>query len=200
MAEPAPESRTKADAILSAAQRLFTQFGFRRTSIDDIAREAGIAKGTVYLYFDGKEAVFRAMQARNLAEVEVACDAAEAAGGSFGDRLRWVLEALYAGIYDRYGQSEHLVELNSTRLAVGPDIAGQVDRTYTGRLVGFLEGAERAGEASLVASGLDAAAIAATLMAAAKGAKQSESGPPDPATYRASLARIAALIAAALRP
>nr|QQZ52023.1 TetR family transcriptional regulator [Phenylobacterium glaciei] len=103
----------------------------------------GIAKGTVYLYFDGKEAVFRAMQARNLAEVEVACDAAEAAGGGFGDRLRGVLEALYAGIYDRYGQSEHLVELSSTRLTVGPDIAGQVDQTYTGRIVGFLKAAEK---------------------------------------------------------
>ena len=200
MADSVPEPRTKADAILNAAQRLFTQFGFRRTSIDDIAREAGIAKGTVYLYFDGKEAVFRAMQARNLAEAQAACDAAEMAGGSLRDRLRGVLEALYASLYDRYGQSEHLVELNSTRLAVGPDIASQVDETYARRIAGFLQAAADRGEADLAASGLDAAAITSTLQAAAKGAKQSESGPPDPATYRASLARIAALTAAALRP
>lgn len=200
MAEPAPESRTKADAILNAAQRLFTQFGFRRTSMEDIAREAGIAKGTVYLYFDGKEAVFRAMQARNLALAQTLCDAAEASGGSFQDRLRRVLEALYASMYDRYGQSEHLVELSSTRLAVGPDIAGQVDETYARRITDFLRSAADRGEADLAMSGLDAAAITATLQAAAKGAKQSDSGPPDPGAYRVSLARIAALTAAALKP
>lgn len=46
------------DAIVTAATETFTRFGFKKASIDDIARRAGIGKGTVYLHFDSKEALF----------------------------------------------------------------------------------------------------------------------------------------------
>jgi len=47
--------------ILAAARRRFETYGYRRTSIAEIARDAGIAVGTVYRYFAGKEAVFLAV-------------------------------------------------------------------------------------------------------------------------------------------
>ncbi len=40
--------------ILQAATGLFLQNGYRKTSVDEVAREAGVAKGTVYLYFETK--------------------------------------------------------------------------------------------------------------------------------------------------
>lgn len=40
--------------ILEVARHLFFQHGYRRTSVDEVARQAGIAKGTVYLYFKTK--------------------------------------------------------------------------------------------------------------------------------------------------
>jgi AcrR family transcriptional regulator len=43
--------------ILDAADRLLGRFGFRRMTIDDLAKEAGIGKGTVYLSFRSKEDV-----------------------------------------------------------------------------------------------------------------------------------------------
>jgi AcrR family transcriptional regulator len=45
------------DAILDAAERLLAHYGFKKTTIDDLAREAGIGKGTVYLHFPSKEEV-----------------------------------------------------------------------------------------------------------------------------------------------
>src|SRR5262249_25077503 len=52
--------------IVEAARRRFEAFGYRRTSIAEIARAAGVAVGTVYRYFAGKEAVFLAVvQAMN---------------------------------------------------------------------------------------------------------------------------------------
>jgi AcrR family transcriptional regulator len=53
------------DAIVTAATETFARFGFKKASIDDIARRAGIGKGTVYLHFDSKEALF-ATVARDL--------------------------------------------------------------------------------------------------------------------------------------
>ena len=55
----------KREAILGAALELFGRYGYRRTSVDDIARRAGVAKGTVYLYVENKEALFRTL-ARSL--------------------------------------------------------------------------------------------------------------------------------------
>jgi AcrR family transcriptional regulator len=47
--------------ILEAALACFSQKGFAATRMDDIARRAKIAKGTIYLYFENKEAVFKAL-------------------------------------------------------------------------------------------------------------------------------------------
>lgn len=47
--------------ILDAALKLFTEKGFAASRIDDVAALAGVSKGTVYLYFDSKEVLFKEM-------------------------------------------------------------------------------------------------------------------------------------------
>src|ERR1700722_10473223 len=42
-------------AIMDAAMGRFLHYGFKKTTIDEIAQAAGVGKGTVYLYFDSKE-------------------------------------------------------------------------------------------------------------------------------------------------
>ncbi|MDR3763779.1 MAG: TetR/AcrR family transcriptional regulator [Acidobacteriota bacterium] len=48
-------------AIVDAGSRVFTRHGFVGGSVDMIAREAGLAKGTVYLYFRSKREIYRAV-------------------------------------------------------------------------------------------------------------------------------------------
>jgi AcrR family transcriptional regulator len=48
----------KRECILDAAVRAFSRLGFKKTAIDDIARAAKVAKGTVYLACDSKEDLF----------------------------------------------------------------------------------------------------------------------------------------------
>ena len=45
------------DVILDAMERLLARYGYKKTTVDDLAQEAGIGKGTVYLYFPSKEEV-----------------------------------------------------------------------------------------------------------------------------------------------
>lgn len=45
------------NAILDATDRIMSRFGFRKMSIDDLAKEAGVSKKTIYLYFKNKEDV-----------------------------------------------------------------------------------------------------------------------------------------------
>src|SRR5256885_9963928 len=55
-AERAAERRA---AIIEAALDEFTARGFAATRLDDIAKRAGVAKGTIYLYFRDKESLFQ---------------------------------------------------------------------------------------------------------------------------------------------
>jgi AcrR family transcriptional regulator len=60
-AGPAPrkaESTIRRDAILDAALTVFAERGFEAARLDDVAARAGVAKGTLYLYFKDKEALF----------------------------------------------------------------------------------------------------------------------------------------------
>jgi AcrR family transcriptional regulator len=54
-----PEAR--AEELIDAALDVFGERGFARARLEDVARRAGVSKGTVYLYFDSKEALFREM-------------------------------------------------------------------------------------------------------------------------------------------
>ncbi|NOZ86183.1 MAG: TetR/AcrR family transcriptional regulator [Deltaproteobacteria bacterium] len=48
----------KDQRILEAAKKLFAKYGLKKTSISDIAKKAGVGKGTVYSYYQGKEELF----------------------------------------------------------------------------------------------------------------------------------------------
>ena len=47
--------------IVAAALQLFSDRGFAATRLDDVATVAGVSKGTVYLYFESKEAMFKSL-------------------------------------------------------------------------------------------------------------------------------------------
>jgi len=54
------EDRVRTE-ILEAAQRMFQRFGFRKTTIEDIATEAGKGKSSLYYYYRNKEDIFLAV-------------------------------------------------------------------------------------------------------------------------------------------
>jgi AcrR family transcriptional regulator len=54
----------RADAILDAASELIQRWGYNKTTVDDIARKAGVAKGTIYLHWNTRDDLFQALMAR----------------------------------------------------------------------------------------------------------------------------------------
>src|SRR5262245_6994509 len=53
-----PQAQARRQAILDAALTVFAAQGFEAARLDDVAARAGVAKGTLYLYFKDKEALF----------------------------------------------------------------------------------------------------------------------------------------------
>lgn len=51
------QQKSTRDAILDATDRLLTRYGYKKMTIDDLAREVGIGKGSVYLHFTSKEEI-----------------------------------------------------------------------------------------------------------------------------------------------
>jgi AcrR family transcriptional regulator len=57
----AEDRETREQAILDAALDVFAEKGFAASRLDDVAARAGVAKGTIYLYFASKEALFEGL-------------------------------------------------------------------------------------------------------------------------------------------
>jgi len=54
------ERKLREERLLDAAATLLVRWGYRKTTIDDVAREAGVGKGTIYLHWKDKNELFRA--------------------------------------------------------------------------------------------------------------------------------------------
>jgi AcrR family transcriptional regulator len=71
-----PSRERKRQEILARAARVFARHGFPGTDMQAIADAAGVAKGTLYLYFDGKEELFLAAVDQGMTCMRAAVDAA----------------------------------------------------------------------------------------------------------------------------
>jgi AcrR family transcriptional regulator len=89
----APAAVGHRERILDAAERLLGRFGYRKMTVDDIAAEAGIGKGTVYLSFPSKEEVVLSTVDRIVDRVCMAMEEAGSRDASAPDRLRAMLRA-----------------------------------------------------------------------------------------------------------
>lgn len=71
--KPQPVAKTeRRQQILAAARDIFAKRGYHQTTIDDIVAQAGVARGTFYLYFEDKRAVFADLIDRFWAHITVA--------------------------------------------------------------------------------------------------------------------------------
>jgi AcrR family transcriptional regulator len=89
------ETSSKRDAILEAARSLFARKRYEETTIADIARTAGVAVGTVYLYFHNKHEVYTAVALDIEATVARAFHSPEVVDQPFEQALRTMVDDLF---------------------------------------------------------------------------------------------------------
>lgn len=102
---PAPRKRRKEARpaeLLEAALNLFVEKGYAATRLEDVAARAGVSKGTLYLYYENKEALFKAVIQEGIIPViaENEAIAAKHTGCSFD-----LLEKLLANWWAKIGQT-----------------------------------------------------------------------------------------------
>jgi AcrR family transcriptional regulator len=79
-------------AILNAARTVFARQGYASTVVDDIARQAEIGKGTLYLYFPSKEQIYLAALLEDAKRLDQESRTAMAAAKTWQDKLRAYIE------------------------------------------------------------------------------------------------------------
>jgi AcrR family transcriptional regulator len=188
----------KRGAILRAALARFARYGFRRTSMEDIAREADISRAAVYLQFRNKEEIFRAL-ARQLHEQALGAAASAAREpGPIAARLRRVLEAKLATMFDVVHDSLHAAELLDENNRICGDISAEAARRYLQRLTGVIAAAVRSKELTPRRAGLSPAAAAEMIVQCAQGIKTSGGAALTPGVYRQRLDQLVRVIVAGL--
>jgi AcrR family transcriptional regulator len=128
----------KAARILDAAQSLFLRYGVKRTSMDDVAREAGIAKGTLYLYYSSKDSLFSAVAENVCATILARGREAIGSPASTAHRLVGLLDALVGSMHRLTEQSPHVAELRESKIAHAIEIFSAFDRQRKELVRGFL--------------------------------------------------------------
>lgn len=88
--------------LTAAALELFVEKGFAGTRLDDVATRAGVSKGTLYLYFDSKEALFKAVVEEGIVP---ALAAAEQQMAVFEGPAAQLLRSLLTGWWQQIGST-----------------------------------------------------------------------------------------------
>src|SRR5215471_21027634 len=79
-------------AILEAARTVFARQGYADTVVEDIADQAGIGKGTLYLYFPSKEQIYLAALLEEARRLDADSRTAMSAAATWRDKLRAFVE------------------------------------------------------------------------------------------------------------
>jgi AcrR family transcriptional regulator len=147
-ASRADKSALRRDAILTAALEEFSARGFAAARLEDVARRAGVGKGTIYLHFRDKEALFRELVTAMLVPFIANIEAAQPASLP----IRLVLERLIdLFVREIYGtERRKLIRLVMTEGPRFPQLAEfhyhHVVKRAVAAMRALLEAAHRRGE------------------------------------------------------
>lgn len=123
--------------LAAAALALFVEKGFAATRLDDVAARAGVSKGTLYLYFDSKEALFRAVIEESVLPLIDACELKVEALGADPERL---LRELLVEWWESFGSTPlgGTCKLMISEAGNFPEVAAYFNDVVIGRWTALL--------------------------------------------------------------
>ncbi|MBV8516079.1 MAG: TetR/AcrR family transcriptional regulator [Acidobacteria bacterium] len=151
------------ELILDATERLLVRYGYAKMTMDDLAREVGVGKGTLYLHFASKEEVVLSRIDRIVAQIVGELRAIAARKRDAGARLREMLAARVLLRFDRargYAQS-----MDAMLAAIRPGLLARREKHFAAEAAVFQELLEEAARDGTFRVANPAAAAQALLIA-----------------------------------
>lgn len=157
---------TRRSEILRAAERLIQRYGPSKTTIADVAREADVAVGSVYLEFASKDALIEELSASRYRAVLEAMRAAGAIDSRpYRDRLRAMLDARVDAFLKLADQGAHACDLLHCKSEAVRTAHGRFLAEERALIADLLHRAHEAGELEVPKVEAAAAAVVAAYMA-----------------------------------
>lgn len=113
---------SKRDMILEAARELFFHYGFKKTTMQDIAGKAGIAVGTLYNLFKNKEEVVAACAASCKKEGIGKMEEMASSSMAPDEKIRQIIMAKNVSLYETFKETPHGLELVTVVIPQAKDI------------------------------------------------------------------------------
>ena len=123
----------KRDAILLGALTQFRIYGYRKTSMEDIARELGISRASLYSYFENKDEIFRSVSLHLHEEALTAAEkslAGEWSSENASEKFVTALLARHLRFHEEQFQSSHATELQDEYSRLCGDVVIQSNMTF----------------------------------------------------------------------
>ena len=169
------------EAILRAALQVFSDYGYRRASLEDIASQAEMSRTALYHHFRSKEQIFIEMIEDLHARTQQQAERAVASEEPLEWRLVAFLEAKLGHIYGLIDASRHGAEVLSSGFELAKQQTTKWLVAYTQLLRSALEQADLAGEISLERIRLNSHQAATMLLLSAGGLQGFPHHHPAPA-------------------
>jgi AcrR family transcriptional regulator len=118
------ETGSKRDAILQASWDLIKHYGYNKTTIDDIARRAGVGKGTVYLYFQSKAEIMLSLTDRTNERIVARLEEIASTDAPPQARVRACLLHRVMALYDIVNRHPHSEDVIANMM---PDVVERLD-------------------------------------------------------------------------
>jgi AcrR family transcriptional regulator len=119
------EPGNKRDVILKAAWDLIRHYGYNKTTVDDIAKRAGLGKGTLYLHFASKSEIMLCLTDRTNERITARLEELAATGAPPAERLRACLLHRVMALYDIVDKYPHSEDVIANMM---PDVVERLDR------------------------------------------------------------------------
>ena len=161
----------KRGTIIAAAFDVFINYGFRKTSMDDIARAAGMSRPALYQVFRNKTEIFRAASMGLLDVLGHTARKAFDSDKPFEERLFDSLDQSILAVHRKIDATPHGAELIGVNEEIASDIEAQwCDQMVEAIAAGISDAAQK-GEIAIQPTGTDARSVATILMQAMEGMK-----------------------------
>jgi len=161
----------KTERVLAASLSCFKQYGFKRTSMEDLAKAADMSRPALYLLFKNKTDIFRSLSEAFHAKTLLSAKQALADNISIQTRISAAVTARMTPLYALAHDSVHGPELFDVNQNTSGDLNAEADDTFLRMLTEALQASLATGEITGGPDGLAARELAQLIIASAIGLK-----------------------------
>ncbi len=166
MLQAHPDGTDRRTRILDAAERCFVRTGFHRTTMQDVATEAGMSAGNLYRYFPSKDAVVAGLTERDRAEAAESFAALGEAGTGFMSGFERLGHRHFADEPREKAMLCLEIWAEATRNPAVARLTAEFSEDVVARLTGLLDAATASGD---ISPALDSRTIATLICTLADG-------------------------------